>query len=55
MSTDAVAATLVDGIDGAREVVLEQSSHTPILEETDRYLAVVRRFLRDACDDRADG
>jgi proline-specific peptidase len=46
MSTDAIAATLVDGILGAREVVLDHSSHTPVLEETDRYLAVVADFLR---------
>ena len=55
MSTAAVAATLVDGIEGAREVVLGQSSHTPVLEETDRYLGVVRRFLGDVCDDAAGG
>lgn len=34
---DAIAATLVNGIRGAREVVLEESSHTPVLEETDPY------------------
>jgi L-proline amide hydrolase len=48
MCTAPVAAELVDGIPGAREVVLEQSSHTPVLEETDRYLQVVGEFLRDA-------
>jgi L-proline amide hydrolase len=47
MCTDAISATLVDGIAGAREVVLEDSSHTPVLEETDRYLAVVGEFLRE--------
>jgi len=47
MCTDAIAATLVNGIRDAREVVLEESSHTPVLEETDRYLEVVRGFLRD--------
>jgi L-proline amide hydrolase len=46
MCTDPIAATLVNGIRGAREVVLEQSSHTPVLEETDRYLEVVGGFLR---------
>ena len=46
MSTDAVSATLVEAIPGAREVVLENSSHTPVLEETERYLAVVRDFVR---------
>jgi L-proline amide hydrolase len=48
MCTDPIAATLVDGIRGAREVVLEKSSHTPVLEETDRYLEVVGGFLREA-------
>jgi len=48
MCTPAIAATLVQGIDGAREVVLEHSSHTPVLEETDRYLDVVRRFMGEA-------
>jgi hypothetical protein len=42
-----IAATLVNAIRGAREVVLEQSSHTPVLEETDRYLNAVGGFLRD--------
>ena len=31
----------------AREVVFEHSSHTPVLEETERYLDVVRSFLRE--------
>ena len=48
MCTDAVAAELVNGIRGAREVVLEHSSHTPALEETDRYLEVVGSFLAEA-------
>jgi proline-specific peptidase len=48
MCTPAVARTLVDGIAGAQQVVLEQSSHTPVLEETDRYLDVVGRFMRAA-------
>jgi L-proline amide hydrolase len=48
MCTDEVAAELVNGIRGAREVVLEHSSHTPVLEETDRYLEVVGEFLRSA-------
>ena len=48
MCTDSIAAELVDGIRGAREVVLEHSSHTPVLEETERYLEVVRAFLRSA-------
>jgi proline-specific peptidase len=47
MCTDAIAATLMGGLRNAREVVLEESSHTPVLEETDRYLGVVRSFLRE--------
>ena len=47
MSTEAVSRTLVTGIRGAREVVLDDSSHTPVLEETDRYLRVVGAFLRE--------
>ena len=46
MCTDAVAATLVAGISGAHEVVLDESSHTPVLEETDRYLDAVGDFMR---------
>ena len=48
MCTDPIAAELVDGIEGAREVVLEESSHTPVLEESDRYLEVVGDFMREA-------
>jgi len=48
MCTAPVAAELVGGIAGAREVVLENSSHTPVLEETDRYLAVVSSFVSEA-------
>jgi L-proline amide hydrolase len=48
MCTDAIAATLVEGIKSAREVVLEESSHTPVLEETDRYLEAVGAFLRES-------
>ncbi len=48
MCTPAIARKLVDGIAGAQEVVLEESSHTPVLEETDRYLEVVGRFMREA-------
>jgi proline iminopeptidase len=48
MCTPAIAQTLVEGIAGATEVVLEESSHTPALEEPDRYLEVVRRFTREA-------
>jgi L-proline amide hydrolase len=48
MCTDPIAETLVTGIRDAREVVLEHSSHTPVLEETDRYLEVVGGFLRES-------
>ena len=48
MSTDPISATLVTGIDGAREVVLENSSHTPVLEETEAYLAAISEFMRAA-------
>jgi proline-specific peptidase len=48
MCTDPIAGTLVNGIRGAREVVLEQSSHTPVLEETERYLEVVGGFLQES-------
>jgi L-proline amide hydrolase len=48
MSTDPISATLVNGIKGAREVVLRESSHTPVLEETDEYLAAISSFMREA-------
>jgi proline-specific peptidase len=48
MCTEPIAAELVDGIKGAREVVLEHSSHTPVLEETDRYLQTIGSFMREA-------
>src|SRR2546426_7011705 len=48
MSTDPISATLVNGIKGAREAVLENSSHTPVLEETDQYLEAISEFIREA-------
>jgi L-proline amide hydrolase len=48
MCTEPIAAELVNGIKGAREVVLENSSHTPVLEETDRYLEAISSFMRAA-------
>jgi pimeloyl-ACP methyl ester carboxylesterase len=48
MSTDLISATLVNGIKGAREIVLENSSHTPVLEETDAYLDTISQFMRAA-------
>jgi proline-specific peptidase len=47
LSTPLISRTLVEGIAGAREVVLEDSAHMPVLEETERYVAVVRGFLHD--------
>ncbi|MFL5951770.1 MAG: proline iminopeptidase-family hydrolase [Gaiellaceae bacterium] len=48
MCTAPVAAELVAGIAGAREVVFEDSSHTPALEESARYLDVISSFMREA-------
>ena len=48
MCTEPVAAELVSGIHGSCEVVLEDSSHTPVLEETARYLRVIADFTRQA-------
>jgi pimeloyl-ACP methyl ester carboxylesterase len=45
LSTEAISKTLTDGIPHAREVVFGDSSHTPVLEETERYLRAVRDFL----------
>ena len=46
MCTDPIAATLTEGIRNAREIVLDESSHTPALEETERYLESVVAFMR---------
>jgi L-proline amide hydrolase len=48
MCTEPIAAELMQGIKGAREVVFDESSHTPALEESDRYVAVVGEFTRQA-------
>jgi len=45
LATPAITKTLLDGIPQAREVIFEESSHTPVVEETERYLATVREFL----------
>ena len=45
LSTAAISKTLTAGIPHAREVVFAESSHTPVLEETERYLRVVSDFL----------
>ena len=48
MCTDRIAAALVNGIRNSQEVVLENSSHTPVLEETDKYLEAISNFMREA-------
>ena len=48
MCTDAIAAELVEGIKDATEVVLEESSHTPVLEQTEEYLAAIGSFMKEA-------
>jgi proline-specific peptidase len=48
MCTAPIAAELINGIPRAREVVMEDSSHTPVLEETDRYVEVLRDFMQEA-------
>ena len=47
MCTERIAATLLAGLPDAREVVFDESSHMPALEESDRYLAVVESFVRE--------
>jgi L-proline amide hydrolase len=54
MCTDPISASLTEGIRNAREVVLEESSHTPVLEETDRYLETISAFMRD-CESPSPG
>ncbi len=48
MCTEPIAADLVNGIEGSRLEVFEESSHTPVLEESDRYLSVVSSFMKEA-------
>ncbi len=43
--TPACSETLHQGIEGSQQVIFEESSHIPHIEEEDRYLAVVSRFL----------
>ena len=45
LCTPSIAARLADGIPNAEHVLLEHSSHTPVLEETERYLTAVGSFL----------
>jgi len=48
LCTHDVAVDLARRIRGARLEVLTESSHTPVLEETGRYVGLVRAFLADA-------
>jgi L-proline amide hydrolase len=48
LCTERIARALANGIRGAEYVVMEESSHTPVLEETDRYLELVGDFLARA-------
>ena len=45
LCTERIARVLVDGVRGAQYAVMAESSHTPVLEETDRYLGRVGDFL----------
>jgi L-proline amide hydrolase len=47
MCTEPIAGTLLAGLPDAREAVFAESSHMPVLEESDRYLEVVGAFLRE--------
>ena len=44
-ATPAITETVHRGIPDSEWVIFENSSHTPHLEETDRYLQVLDRFL----------
>jgi L-proline amide hydrolase len=48
MCTEPIAETLVKGIPNSREVVLEESSHTPCLEQSAEYLAAISEFMKEA-------
>lgn len=45
LCTPAIAARLTAGIPHAEHLLMEHSSHTPVLEETERYLTAVGSFL----------
>jgi proline-specific peptidase len=51
--TAPIGETLMRGIAGARLVVFAESAHTPVLEETERYLQVVGDFIAEAEAPRA--
>ena len=44
-STPLINQTLNDGINGSEWVVFENSAHMPHLEEPEKYLSVLSRFL----------
>lgn len=44
-ATPTVVRPIAEGIPGARWIIFEASSHMPHIEEKDRYLQVVERFL----------
>ena len=48
LCTPPIAARLVGGIEGAEYVLFEHSSHTPVVEESSRYLQVISDFLARA-------
>jgi proline-specific peptidase len=48
-STPAINQVLHEGIRDSEWILFERSSHTPHLEETERYMGVVSRFL-DQCE-----
>jgi proline-specific peptidase len=45
LCTPAIAARLTEGLPNATHVLCEHSSHTPVLEETERYLTAIGSFL----------
>ena len=45
MCTPPIAQTIVEGIAGSEYVVMEHSAHAPVVEEPERYRAVVGDFL----------
>jgi proline-specific peptidase len=47
MCTERIAAELVERIPDVRELVLRHSSHTPVLEETARYLGELSAFFAE--------
>jgi proline-specific peptidase len=46
-ATPVLAETLLHGIPDSQCVIFEESAHFPHIEETERYLAVLDRFLSD--------